>query len=191
MYYSCSVKGCDCGYDICRMCALQNCDPPFLNKGVRGTLFPEIHKCALKPHGEEHRSNFECDIADICPDDPVCEQHLQKCGYRSEFVYGLQCRECDFDICLGCVIRRVKKGQQLQSETYLKYVAPKVKAQPPAQQQARPVATRAVPTQITINGQVIQMAELRRIAAERCNIAIEPRHEQLIRRATIDLVRRL
>lgn len=130
MYYGCNIQKCTCNYDVCRICALSMGDKPLLEKGVMGTSFPEIHKCRLKPHKMDapERKNFECDIANVCPDDPVCESHLQK-TYRSEYVYGLECRKCDFDICIACVIKRQNKGKSLQPESYIKAQKEKLRPQ--------------------------------------------------------------
>lgn len=81
------------------MCAYETCEPKFLIPET-GTLFPFIHECPLKIHTQNTGTSWNCDM----------RHKFGKCFsgltdfYQASNLYGLQCREHNFDCCLKCLL---------------------------------------------------------------------------------------
>ena len=117
LYYRCSQRGCPCkGSYTCRLCALSSGPKPFLKPG--GTVFPSIHNHPMVPN--QNQGGWICDMSD-----PDHEAHTLNHGgtcllrmgddyEESKYIYALECRKCDFDVCLKCIFNK-PKVKEIQS----------------------------------------------------------------------------
>ena len=94
LFYRCE----DCNYDMCRMCALQSCNPPIL----KAEMNFKFHNCALKVITHQNGS-WKCDSMDLEGGGP-CVSGIKDFN-QAKFVPGFYCRACDFDICLPCALK--------------------------------------------------------------------------------------
>merc|ERR1719329_1288841 len=95
MFYTCKNQECNCQYDLCRLCALSMSKPPLLPK--EGILASNIHPNPLKIHEPGTNSGWKCDGENCVMN--ITRFHLTK------YVYGLHCRQSNFDICLQCFVK--------------------------------------------------------------------------------------
>jgi hypothetical protein len=55
LYYRCS----ECDLNVCRMCTLQECTPPVLNKNMKFFW----HDCVMTSHDSNRNSGWRCDLS--------------------------------------------------------------------------------------------------------------------------------
>lgn len=111
MFYTCKQNNYACKYHLCRACALQTCQPPILED--TGLKLP-VHSCKLTPHALNSRSRgaWKCDLADS---GEGCESGIVRFN-STQHVYGLECRACNFDICLRCALKALSAVEQQQKK---------------------------------------------------------------------------
>ena len=110
MFYHCE----ECKYDLCQVCALMESDPPILKRKMKG--FPLHPNCdlhlILKDQTSEnlkkyHREGWSCNIADHEEHKP-CKSGISAFG-QTKYMQGYFCRECNFDICVHCLLYLMEK----------------------------------------------------------------------------------
>merc|ERR1712166_1026513 len=106
-FYRCSdAAACKCNYDLCRHCALTNCDPPVLKDKEKFNF----HKCQMNRRTKDMKYDGDwcCAAvnADIFPlGQGKCETGMHPNRLHSKHIQGYYCETCDFDLCLKCVLK--------------------------------------------------------------------------------------
>lgn len=76
---------------LCQFCALMKSSPPAIDPLLKFSFHE--HPLEFKPNAH---TGWECDGPGECI--------LGIQGYRQKCYLGLRCDDCDFDICMGCVL---------------------------------------------------------------------------------------
>ena len=103
-FYRCAEWAtCDCKYDICRLCALINSDPPVLEDRMDFSF----HDCEMKKHIKD-AANWKCNAWDLKSEtegakEAECLIGMKNAAY-SKYIQGYHCGDCDFNMCLKCVL---------------------------------------------------------------------------------------
>ena len=96
----------DCAqFNICRHCAYIQSKPPVLQSEHKFWF----HACPLKRHLATNSGNWDCDGKDL-PNE-TCLSNLSG-YYQAQMVQGYECRACNFDICLDCVLHHMRHPPQ-------------------------------------------------------------------------------
>ena len=97
LFYRCD----ECHYDLCRLCALNMCEPPVLQNWIKTSE----HSCKLLRREANHNGIWNCDISHGEQGAGIrCESAIP--GFRkTKHIQGYACKGCDFDLCLKCALR--------------------------------------------------------------------------------------
>jgi hypothetical protein len=91
-FYTC------CQTNYCRLCALTKCDPPILEDKMN----VKFHECVLNRMEPNRNTGWDCDGKHHTKE-KKCMSGLTG-FYQSEHIQGYNCRRCDFDVCLKCIL---------------------------------------------------------------------------------------